>query len=48
MMKEDRQDMIEAVLTYDDEPDKSQSTDDAFFAQLKERWKALPPDASRG
>ena len=47
-MKVDRQEMIEAVLTYDDEPDESQSTDEAFFAQLKERWKSLPPDASRG
>ena len=36
-MKMDRQEMIEAVLTYDDEPDESESTDEAFFAQLMER-----------
>ncbi len=47
-IKLDRQEMIEAVLTYDDEPDKSQSTDEAFFAELKERWESLPPDASQG
>jgi len=47
-MKEVRQEMIEAVLTYDDEPDESQSTDEAFFAQLRERWNSLPPDASKG
>jgi hypothetical protein len=44
----DRQEMIEAVLTYDDEPDESQSTE-AFLAQLKEleaRWKSLPPKHS--
>jgi hypothetical protein len=40
--------MIEAVLTYDDEPDESQSTDEAFFAQLKARWESLPPEAFRG
>ena len=46
----DRQEMIEAVLTYDDEPDETQSTE-AFLAQLKEleaRWKSLPPEAFRG
>jgi hypothetical protein len=48
MMKVDRQEMIEVVLTYDDEPDESQSTDEAFFAQLTERWKSIPPDASKG
>ena len=48
MMKVDRQEMIETVLTYDDEPDESQSTDDAFLAQLTERWKSIPPDASKG
>ncbi len=47
-IKEDRQEMIETVLTYDDEPNESQSTDEAFFAQLKERWKLLPPDVSKG
>jgi hypothetical protein len=47
-MKVDRQEMIEVVLTYDDEPDESQSTDEAFFAQLTERWKSLPPDVSKG
>jgi hypothetical protein len=47
-MKEDRQEMIEAVLTYDDEPDESQSTDEAFFARLRELWNSLPPDASKG
>jgi hypothetical protein len=47
-IKLDRQEMIEAVMTYDDEPDESQSTDEAFFAQLKEQWKSLPPEASRG
>ncbi len=46
-MKVDRQEMIEIVLTYDDEPDESPSTDEAFFAQLMERWKSLPPDASK-
>ena len=47
-MKVDRQEMIEVVLTYDDEPDESQLTDEAFFAQLTERWKSIPPDASKG
>jgi hypothetical protein len=47
-LKLDRQEMIEAVLTYDDEPDESQSTDEAFFAQLRERWQSIPPDTSKG
>ena len=47
-IKLDRQEMIESVLTYDDEPDESRSTDEAFFAQLQERWKAIPPDVSKG
>ncbi len=47
-MKVDRQEMIEVVLTYDDEPDESQSSDEAFFAQLTERWKSIPPDVSKG
>jgi hypothetical protein len=47
-LKVDRQEMIEMVLTYDDEPDESQSTDAAFFAQLMERWKSIPPDAPKG
>jgi hypothetical protein len=47
-LKVDRQEMIEMVLTYDDEPDESQSTDAAFFAQLRERWNSIPPDAPKG
>jgi hypothetical protein len=43
-IKWDRQEMIEAVVTYDDEPDVDQSHD-TFLAELKEleaRWKSLP------
>ena len=43
-IKWDRQEMIEAVVTYDDEPDEDQSHE-AFLAELKEleaRWAALP------
>ena len=43
-----RQEMIQAVVTYDDEPDEGQSKD-AFLAQLKEleaRWKSLPRNKS--
>jgi hypothetical protein len=47
-LKVDRQEMIEMVLTYDDEPDESQSTDEAFFVQIRELWNSLPPDVSRG
>jgi hypothetical protein len=48
MMKVDRQEMIEVVLTYYDEPDESQSTDEAFFAQLRKQWESLPPDVPKG
>lgn len=44
-LKWDRQEMIEAVLTYDDEPEADQSPE-AFLSALKEleaRWKALFP-----
>jgi hypothetical protein len=47
-LKEDRQEMIESVLTYDDEPDENQSTDEAFFAQIRRQWESLPPDVSKG
>jgi hypothetical protein len=43
-IKWDRQEMMEAVVTYDDEPDVDQSHD-TFLVELKEleaRWQSLP------
>ncbi len=42
-LKEERQMMIDAVVTYDDEPDESQSLEafQASMQELVERWKSI-------
>ncbi len=48
-LKEDRQEMIETVVTYWDEPDERESLE-AFQARMQklvERWKALPQESKK-
>ena len=48
-LKEDRQEMIETVVTYWDEPDEHESPEvfQARMQKLVERWKALPQESKR-
>ena len=50
MLKEERQEMIKAAVTYGDEPDESESPEafQARMQELVERWKALSQESKTG
>ena len=50
MLKEERQEMIETVVTYWDEPEERESPE-AFRARMQdlvERWKAIHQESEKG
>jgi len=50
MLKEERQEMIKAAVTYGDEPDEGESPEafQARMQELVERWKALGQESKTG